>query len=335
MVRSTGKHSIKPRRKLARILAVGTSGVLIAAFGPDIAAHAVATYASTTSVAVLPATQVAGQNVKMTATIKVIGLPNLGIVPAGSVTFTSTNSIGGTANLGTKYFGCLAFPCKISLGSTKIPVGTVSVTATYSGEPHVTGSSGSTPLTITPNPAPTGTTQTVTCYSGQPCDSGTVTSSDDTTTVQVTSDPSTGNQTLSVSTGKGTLHCKAVAENDGDGDDDDGVFVGALATFSSTATDVSKTITYTGTGATGATMNHQYGEHTQYAGCYGSPTQFNGYTNGVYGPAPYNNTDKLYVAMLSNCANNSGALPCMTNVAGSGYDSYVITAPGGDPKGIG
>jgi hypothetical protein len=225
----------------------------------------------------------------------------------------------------------------VSITSTTIPVGTTSVTATYSGQPPVNGSSGSTPLTITPaSPPPSSTSSTVSCYAGQPCDSGTVTSSNSSTQVDVSSDPSTGNQTLSVSTSSATLHgCKAVTENDYDGDDDDGVFVGALATFSSTATDVPKTITYTGTGSTGDTMNHQYGEHPDYAGCYGSPTLFKGYTSGVYGNAVYNAKDKLYEAMLANC-NVHNALPCMTNSANEdGSDSYVIQAPPGDPKGVG
>jgi hypothetical protein len=176
----------------------------------------------------------------------------------------------------------------------------------------------------------------VTCYSGQPCDTGTLNSTDNTTQLDVHSNSSASTQTVTASLSSGTLHCQAGGKPDNDGDDDDGVFVGALATFSSTATDAGKTITYTGAGQTGVIMQHQYSEHTTYAGCYGSPTPFKGYTKGVYGAAPFNATDGLYEAMLSNCANNGGAQPCVTNVDNPGdADSYVVKAPAGDPKVVG
>jgi hypothetical protein len=204
----------------------------------------------------------------------------------------------------------------------------------YPGDSLTAASSGSGGLAVAPNSSP-GSSTTVLCYSGQPCDTGTLNSPDNTTQLDVHADPSASNQAVSGSLSTGTLHCVAGGKPDNDGDDDDGVFVGALATFSTTASDNTKTVTYTGTGTTGAIMKHQYGEHTAYAGCYGSPNPFMGYTHGVYGQAPFVAQDGLYVAMLPNCANFGGQRPCMTNVAGSNYDSYVVQAPAGDPKIIG
>jgi hypothetical protein len=189
------------------------------------------------------------------------------------------------------------------------------------------------------NPVPNpGSSQTVTCYPGQTCDTGTVTSTDNTTKLQVSSSSSASNQSVSGSLTTGTLHCQPAGNEppDGDGDDDDGVYVGALATFSTTATDTGLTITYTGTGATGTTMYHQYSEHTGFMSCYGQDKPFKGYTHGVYGDAPFVAADGMYVAQLSNCANNSGLKPCATNVKGSGTtDSYVIKSMVNDPKNVG
>jgi hypothetical protein len=164
-----------------------------------------------------------------------------------------------------------------------------------------------------------------------------VTSTDSTTKLDVLSSPSANTQTVSASVSTGNLHCQpAGGGTDGDGDDDDGVFVGALATFSSTAPDSTKTITYTGTGTasgtTGAIMLHQYQEHTAYAGCYGSTADFTGYTHGVLGAAPFVAADNLFEAQLPNCANKGATKPCFTNVSTASGDQYVVQTPAGDPK---
>jgi hypothetical protein len=318
--------------------ALAAAGGLALALVP--AAHAGATgpLSTSTTLKATPASSTVGTPVTLKATVKVLGLNGLGVTPKGSVTFTSRNAAGATADLGTaKVSGCLLVPCTATLTTSSIPVGTTSVKAAYSGDALTKPSSGSAAVTVTANTSP-GSSSTVTCYSGQPCSSGTVTSTDNTTKLTVVSSPSSGNQTVNASVGSGSLHCQPAGnENpDGDGDDDDGVFVGALATFSSTAPDSTKTITYTGqgtaAGTTGAIMLHQYSEHTAYAGCYGSPTPFQGYTHGVYGAAPFNATDGLYEAQLSNCANHSGQKPCFTNVSSATGDSYVVQTLAGDPK---
>src|SRR5581483_6846352 len=175
----------------------------------------------------------------------------------------------------------------------------------YPGDSLSKASAGTAIVLVTPNTSP-GTSATVVCYAGQPCDTGTVSSPDTTQTLDVKTPASSQNQAVSGSLAPGQLHCVPPAvPHDNDNDEDDGApFPGDLATFSSTATDVGKTVTYTGTGTLGTLMRHEYSEHTNRIGCFGSTTQFNGYTNGVYGPAPFVASDGLFEAQLSNCANN-------------------------------
>jgi hypothetical protein len=350
MARTVGKHSVRPRRRLARILAVGTSGVLIAALGPAVAGHASGLLPSITTLSVSPASTTSGGSVTLRATVSIPGLPSLGVIPTGTVKLTVTDGSGGVFGLTSKPFACLLFPCVVTYTTSKTPVDTVSATATYSGELGVVAKSSATaPLGVGPA-NPSGSSSTVNCYAGEPCDTGTVTSADENTQLDVLADPSANNQTVSGSLGGGTLHCKSgqpsdtslvrsnAVQPDASGYND--VFLGALATFSSTAKDAIKTITYTGTGEHGQTMFDQFEAHQEYAGCYGSAKPFKGFTNGKYGRAPFVLADGLYEAQISNCEYNDGALPCLTNVPdfsedGLISDSYVITAPAGDPKGIG
>jgi Big-like domain-containing protein len=333
------KHRVTSNSPVARratVFTVGAAAVLIGGLLAPAVSQAAGGLPSSTTVTASPASTTSGNAVTLSATVKVLGLNGLGITPTGSVNFSVKNSAGVVVSLGSAPISsCLLTACTATLTSSSIPVGTVSATGSYPGDSLVGPSSGSTALTVAPNPTP-GSATAVTCYSGQPCDTGTLNSTDSTTQLDVRANPSANTQTVTASLGSGTLHCVAGGKPDNDGDDDDGVFVGALATFSSTATDAGKTITYTGTGHTGVIMQHQYSEHTAYAGCYGSPKPFKGYTKGVYGQAPFNATDGLYVAMLSNCANNGGAVPCVTNVDNAGdADSYVVKAPAGDPKVVG
>jgi hypothetical protein len=301
------------------------------------AGHANATggLPSSTTLAVSPQSSTAGTAVTLTATIKVLGINGLGITPTGTVTFTSKNSANQVVTLGTGTVGaCLLTTCYATLTTSSVPVGTVSATASYGGDNLVAPSSGSAALTVT-QPTSPGTSSTVVCYAGQPCDTGTMTSSDSTTQLDVKTPASGNTQTLSGNLSSGTLHCYEPPEKGEtpDGDDDDGVYVGALATFSSSATDVTKTITKTGTGTTGAIMKHQLAEHPTHAGCYASPKQFKGFTGGVYGNAPFIAADGMYEAILGTCTYTHNVLPCMKGVAGTGTTySYVVSAPAGDPK---
>jgi hypothetical protein len=317
-----------------------TIGSTAAALALAVPAHAIfSKLNTTTTLAVSPVSATEGTAITLNASVKIATVNSLGIFPTGTVTFVARNSLGATVTLGTtSLHACFLLPCHAILTTSAVPVGTVSATAKYGGDNFTNPSSGSHALTIAPNPNP-GSTSTVICFSGQPCDSGTLNSNDSTTQLDVNSGASSNPQTVTASLGNGTLHCVEPAEEggpDADGDDDDGAFVGSLATFSSTATDAGKTITYTGTGSTGATMKHQLQEHPSHAGCWGSPTPFKGYTNGVYGDAPFVEADGLYEAMPAACHTGTNALPCMNGVAGSGTTySYKVRAPAGDPKLIG
>jgi Big-like domain-containing protein len=291
---------------------------------------------SSTTLAVSPKSSVVGTTLTLTATVKVLNSNGLGITPTGSVTFTSTNGIQ-TVTLGSAPIGsCFLTTCKATLKSAAAPIGTTSATASYPGDSLVGASQGSTPMTVTA-PSTTSSNSTVICYAGQPCDTGKVQRTGSTTSADVSNSGSSNTQTLSASVSSQTLHCASSGGDgpDGDGDDDDGVFTGDLVTFSGTATDVGKTLKYTGTGTTGKTMKHNVSEHPSFAGCYGSPTPFHGYTGGVYGSAPFNATDGLYEAQLPSCSSVGNQPPCFTNSSTSTSDTYTVSAPAGDPKYIG
>lgn len=321
-----------------RIAVTGLAAAAMTAAALAVAPGAVATglLSTSTAVSATPSSSTEGTAVTLKATVKVLGLGGLGVTPKGSVTFTSSNG-SATAVLGSAVLSpCLLSSCTATLVTSSIPVGTTSVKATYPGDAFTRPSSGSAIVLVIANSSP-GSSATVVCYAGQPCDTGTITSSSGNQTLDVSTPASASNQAVSGSLSAGQLHCQIPLHPDNDTDEDDGfAFPGDLATFSSTATDVGKTIRYTGTSTLGTFMRHEYSEHTLYVGCFGAPHPFNGYSNGVYGPAPFVAADGLYEAQLSNCANNSGSVPCFTNVAGSGTtDTYVITAAAGDPKFIG
>ncbi len=320
-------------RGLTRLIGVAALTALSMWAAP--AAQATGSLSTTTTLTASPAASTAGTPVTLSANVKVLELPGLGILPTGPVSFTATNGTK-TAALGTATFGpCFLTTCTATLTTTAIPVGTTSVKASYAGDGLTAPSSASTAVSVAPNSNP-GSTAVVTCYAGQPCDSGNVKSPDNTTTLDVNSSASANNQTVTASAGPGSLHCApAGGSPDNDGDDDDGVWVGALATFSSTAADSTKTVTYTGSGSVGAVMKHQFSEHTKYAGCYGSPTPFKGYTTGVYGNAPFNATDGLYEAQPSSCSYNGGQKPCVTTASTSTTFSYIVHTLAGDPKFVG
>jgi hypothetical protein len=332
MTHHPGPKSTTARRlRLAAVLATTATAAALTLAVP---AHAAALLNTTTSLAVTPSSTTFGQSVTFDATVKISGINSLGVTPKGTVTFTTKNSAGATFVVGSASLAsCLLAPCHAVITSSAAPVGTTTAIATYGGDGLTNGSSGSHALTVSAVTNP-GTSSTVTCYAGQPCDTGTINATDGTDHVDVVGAPSGSTQTVSASFSGSAPTCVEPAENghpDGDGDDDDGVFVGSTVSFSSTATDAGKTITYKGTGSVGTTMQHQLSEHPTHAGCYGSPTQFNGYTNGVYGPAPLR-SDGFYEAILATCASNGNVAPCMKGVAVSGGYEYVVTAPVGDPK---
>ena len=96
---------------------------------------------TTTSVTAMPTTSTFGQSVTLTATVAVLP-PGAG-TPTGTVTFTA----GGTA-LG---MGMVNGSGVATLATAALPVGAdQTITATYSGDPNFTLSSGTTTVTVIP-----------------------------------------------------------------------------------------------------------------------------------------------------------------------------------------
>ena len=341
----THRHA---RHALARRRARRTPGVLlalavtaVATLGLTVATPAQALLFklnTTTTVSVSPVSATEGTAVTLNATVKISTVNSLGITPTGTVTFSAKNALGATVTIGTANLReCLLVPCHAILSTAAIPVGTTTALAKYNGDGNSNPSSGSTPLSITPNDNP-GSSSVVECYAGQTCSSGTLTSdaNDSTTQMEVSSPTSGSAQVITSSLGDGTLHCVEPLKNDGDGDDDDGVFVGALAEWHVTGGTATKTVTYTGVGQTGQIMKQQLAEHPSHAGCFGSDVQFYGFTNGQYGLAPFVEEDGLYEAMLPTCQFRTNRLPCLTGAGpgdGSSYSYKLrIAAGAADPK---
>lgn len=284
-----GRNSRQPHNVLSRDHRASRAvGILAAALAIPMLTSAAATATgalpSSTTLTASPMSSTVGTAVRLTATVSVFSLPGLAVLPTGSVAFTATNGVASAA-LGSATLGPFVLTaCTATLTTTALPTGTTSVLATYQGDALVAPSSGSAPVTVAPNTNP-GSSATVICYAGQPCDSGVVVvGNSGTTKLDVVADPSATNQTVTAALTGGQLHCAFGGRRDGDGDSDDGVTLdGDLATFSSTAADASKTVSYTGVGSVGARMNHEYVEaDALYAGCYGAPHPFLGYVGGVY-----------------------------------------------------
>ena len=308
-----------------------TAGAWLAAAPADAAGG----LATTTTLTVTPASSITGQAVTLSATVSFTVLPSLGILPTGTVTFSSSNGLtsvpAGSATLGN----CSLTACSATITTSSLPVGTTSVKASYGGDGLAAPSSTTKAATVAPNPSP-GDNSTVNCYAGQPCSTGQMSSTSGSQKANVTADASANPQTVSASFSSTQLHCQTKITNDNDNDEDDGVpFPGDLITFSSTASDAGKTLTYTGTGSLAALMYHEYHEHTKWVGCFGAPHQFKGYVNGVYTNAVFVAGDGLYEAQPSNCSLNGGAKPCFTDSGNTSSHTYTVKAAAGDPKFIG
>lgn len=290
-------------------------------------AAAAGPYPTVTTVQASPTTAAPGQDIRISASVYLDGPAHLGVTPRGTVDFTASQG-DTTTDLGSGAVAwCWHRTCVAGVDSDALAPGTWTVTGDYQGNRLAAESSGNTTIVVTS--PDDGQHSTVTCDADSPCDSATVTSPDGQSSLQVDADSSSGSQTVTASIEPGALHCPG---------DTDPATGGDEATFSSTATDAGKTITYTGFNDVGFAMDDNYAAHPTYVGCFASTTPFFGYTSGVYGPAMQvvESDGTYYEAQLSNCADNSGATPCFTNEDGTGsdspYDAYIIQAPPGDPK---
>lgn len=330
------------RIRRAPIVALVTAGLVAGSVAASTGAQAAGGLPSGTTMTVSPSSVAYGTPVTYSATVKVLGLNGLGITPTGSITFSVKNAAGSVAPIGTAPISsCLLTACTATITSAAAPLGTTTALANYPGDGAVAASSASTPLSVG---APSGgSSSTVTCYPSQPCDTGTVQTSDQTTSADVSTPGSSGIQTLSVSVGSGALHCVEPPDNEDsprNNPDADDIYLGALTTFSSSANDVTKTIVYTGKGAVAANMQQITSKHPTHAGCYGSPTVFQGFVNGQYTTARFVTSDGLYEAVLATCDftkkqspdKKTPILPCVTPSGNSTTFTWTVTAPPGDPK---
>jgi hypothetical protein len=274
----------------------------------------------------------------MTSTVSLLGLPGLGITPAGTVTFKydagSTHITLGTSTIGS----CLLTTCTVSRTTSSLPAGSGTITATYSGDTLLAASSASSGVTVNylPEPPPA-TSDSNSCGSGQACSTSEIQVSDGTNTDKLTvyaaSSPSGQSQSVSGALTPGaTLDCPLQA-----GDSDSGQ---AVATFDNTATDASKSVVYRVEGPASVTIHNNYANSTDRLVCFASPTPFNGHSPSGYGPAPLYNTPygQFYEAELGSCVNHSGYRPCFQLLDGSGlppgskYVEITVNTQPGDPK---
>jgi class 3 adenylate cyclase len=179
------------------------------------------------------------------------------------------------------------------------------------------------------------------CSAGVACASPTVTSSDLSTSLQVTSGPSAGPQTLTLQVG-GLSAMQCTLPGSGS----------VISQYHTSAADAGKVADYTVFGDAAVFANAFYAAHPDISGCYGSPDPFNGYSpappacevecqagtwaNGpyVYGPAPFDASTGLYEAFLGSCANHGGYQPCFTNINGGTYNTTEVHSPASphDPR---
>jgi len=199
----------------------------------------------------------------------------------------------------------------------------------------VNGSGESTPSNELSAHPPSSSSSATTCDPAQPCDSPTVTSSDGSTALQVASDPSTGEQILTVQVGGLDAMFCTLPESGS-----------VISQYHTTAPDAGKTAEYTVFGDAAIFAEAFYEAHTDISGCYGSPDPFNGWSPApgsasspggtwadgpyVYGPAPFDASTGLYEAYLGNCANHGGYQPCFVNISGEGFNTTEVHSPPGD-----
>jgi hypothetical protein len=174
------------------------------------------------------------------------------------------------------------------------------------------------------------------CSAATPCVSPLVTSSDGSTSLQVTSDPSTGPQTLTLQVG-GVPAMQCSLPESGS----------VVSEYHTSASDAGKVADYTVFGDAAAFADAFYAENgADVQGCYGSPEVFNGWSPDgsegsswqygpyAYGPAPLDESTGLYEAFLGSCANHGGYQPCFVNISGEGSNTTQVYSPpsASDPR---
>jgi large repetitive protein len=144
----------RPRKTVTTLLLALVASLPVVAVGL-VPAPASAILPTSTTVSASPASSVVGTPVTLTATVTLQGLGGALVTPSRDVRFTATAG-GPTVQLGTAQLpaGCLLTirVCDASLTTSALPVGSVTVTATYVGDSIAATSSGTTQATVAPRP---------------------------------------------------------------------------------------------------------------------------------------------------------------------------------------
>ncbi len=159
------QHLYRRRRKAVTALLIALAAAFPVAAVGLVPAPASAIVPTSTSVSATPTASVKDAPVTLTATVSLSGVGGVLIAPTRQVDFTAT--AGGTpVSLGSAQLpsGCLFTirVCTASLTTTALPVGNVTVTATYVGDSIANTSSGTTQVTVNPGPPEASTTLTAT-----------------------------------------------------------------------------------------------------------------------------------------------------------------------------
>jgi hypothetical protein len=299
----------KGPRRVNRVIPVTLAAVGMSMFAPAgwLASASASILPTTTTVSASPASASVGQSVTLTATVGISGLGGIGITPTGSVTFTTGATTLGTGSLGT----CFLTACKATLQTTTLPRGTDPVTATYAGDGVVGGSSGQTTVTVT-QVATQSNPYVQTCTAHQPCDTGVVSASDGSSTIDVMATASNGSDTINTYLGGSTLPCTTAG-------------TGQPGNYVVSATDVNKTITYSLFGASADAFHTAHPSATPPHVCYFADLPFGGYypNNGnwtgtssdyvLHSQVPYNSSLHGYVGLLPACNSQKSNSPCVVS----------------------
>jgi Bacterial Ig-like domain (group 3) len=312
---SDGGSGRRRQRLAVLVAAAAVLGGAAVAAAPSASAGVLPTK---TTVTASPVHSAQGDAVTLVASVKMLNLPGLGVVPTGTVVFKDGVTLG-SAPLGS----CLLVTCKASFTTASLPIGSTTVTATYAGDLVAAGSAGSVAITV----AALADSDTVVCPANQFCETEEVSTPDGQIEAFADGDPSAHDYTLSVNLSAGQLTCPGYADPPSNW----------IATFNSTASDAGKELDWAGFGDQALAMQAAFDAHPDYVGCYASPNPFVGYNipSHSIGQAPFIASDGLYEAAVPACfftESSDFAKPCFTYDNYEGGAMYYIYAPVGDPK---
>lgn len=149
------QHLVRRHRRVVTGLLIALTVALPVVLVGLTPAPARAVVPTTTRLSASPTSSVLGSPVTLTATVSLSGVGGVLVAPTRRVDFTATAG-GPAVALGSAELpsGCLFTirVCDATLTTTALPVGDVTVTATYVGDSIASSSSGTTQVTVAPRP---------------------------------------------------------------------------------------------------------------------------------------------------------------------------------------